>query len=230
MDWSPLIISIKTACFSTIIVFFLGLLAAWFVSRSNSKFKGLIDNILILPLILPPTLIGFFLLVFFGKNGPIGSLLFELLNISVIFTWAANIIAATVISFPLMYKTARGAFEQVDNNLIYSARTLGAKEWRIFWKVVVPVTWPSICAGVVLSFARSLGEFGATLMVAGNVSGKTKTIPLAIYFAVEAGDMSKAYLWVELIFSISLAGIILMNYWARIDQGNQHKRGREKWL
>ena len=115
------------------------MLAAWFVARSKSKFKGVIDSILMLPLILPPTVIGFFLLVFFGKNGPIGSFLFESLNVSVIFTWTATVIAATVVSFPLMYKTARGAFEQVDDNLIYSARTLGAKEWRVFLKVVVPV-------------------------------------------------------------------------------------------
>ena len=221
MDWSPLIISVKTVCFSTVITFFLGLLLAWFVYRSNSRFKDLIDSILILPLILPPTVIGFFLLVFFSKNAPIGSFLFESLNVSVIFTWTANVVAATVVSFPLMYKASKGAFEQVDNNLIYSARTLGAKEWRIFWKVVIPEVWPGICAGVVLSFARGLGEFGATLMVAGNIAGKTKTIPIAIYFAVESGDMNKAYLWVGLIFSISLIGMVLVNYWIRKNQKNQ---------
>ena len=226
MDWSPLIVSIKTACLSTVITFFLGLLAAWFVARSKSRFKGVIDSILMLPLILPPTVIGFFLLVFFGKNGPIGSFLYESFSVSVIFTWTATVIAATVVSFPLMYKTARGAFEQVDDNLIYSARTLGAKEWRIFWKVVVPVAWPGICAGAVLAFARGLGEFGATLMIAGNIVGKTQTIPLAIYFAVEAGDMNKAYLWVGLIFAISLIGMILMNYWTQRQQKNQYGRGR----
>ena len=226
MDWSPLIVSIKTACLSTVITFFLGLLAAWFVARSKSRFKGVIDSLLMLPLILPPTVIGFFLLVFFGKNGPIGSFLFESFNVSIIFTWTATVIAAVVVSFPLIYKTVRGAFEQVDDNLIYSARTLGAKEWRIFWKVVVPVAWPGICAGAVLAFARGLGEFGATLMIAGNIVGKTQTIPLAIYFAVEAGDMRKAYLWVGLIFGISLMGMILMNYWTQRQQKNQYGRGR----
>lgn len=226
MDWSPLIVSIKTACLSTAITFLLGILAAWFVARSKSRFKGVIDSILMLPMILPPTVIGFFLLVFFGKNGPIGSFLFETFNISIIFSWVATVIAATVVSFPLMYKTSRGAFEQVDENLIYSARTLGANEWRVFWKVVVPVAWPGICAGIVLAFARALGEFGATLMIAGNIIGKTQTIPLAIYFAVEAGDMNKAYLWVGLIFAISLIGMILMNYWTQRQQQNQYGRGR----
>lgn len=212
MDFSTLWISIKTAFTATIATFFLGIAAAWFVAGYRGRLKGLVDGVLTLPMVLPPTVVGFFLLIIFGKNGPIGRLLY-LLGTQIIFSWPATVIAASIVAFPLMYKAARGAFEQVDRNLIYAARTLGVSEWKIFWKVAVPLAWPGIAAGTVLAFARALGEFGATLMVAGNIPGKTQTIPVAIFFAAEGGEMGKALAWVVLIFGISLVVMTLMNYW-----------------
>jgi molybdate transport system permease protein len=212
MDFSPLWISLKTAFAATIVTFFFGIAAAWFVARYKGRFKGLIDGILTLPMVLPPTVVGFFLLIIFGKNGPIGKVLL-FMGTRVIFSWSATVIAASVVAFPLMYKTARGAFEQIDGNIVNAARTLGISEWRIFWKVTVPLAWSGVAAGTVLAFARALGEFGATLMVAGNIPGKTQTIPVAIFFAAEGGEMGKALVWVVLIFVISLAGMTLMNYW-----------------
>ncbi len=225
IDFSPLWISTKTAFAATIITFFVGIAAAWFVNGLKGKVKGIIDGILTLPMVLPPTVLGFFLLIVFGRNGPIGKLL-NLFDKQVIFSWSATVIAASTVSFPLMYKTTRGAFEQIDKNLIYAARTLGISEWKIFWRVTVPLAWPGIAAGIVLSFARALGEFGATLMVAGNIPGKTQTIPIAIFFAAEAGDMDKALLWVVVITVISLVGMILMNYWNEYQRKNSPVVGR----
>jgi len=224
LDLSPLWISISTAFLATLITFFVGIIAAYRIANYNGILKGLIDGILTLPLILPPTVIGFFLLVLFGKNGPIGNLL-EVFNTSVIFTWSATVIAATVVSFPLMYRTTRSAFEQIDNNIISAARTLGLSELKIFLKIAIPLSWPGIIGGVVLSFARAMGEFGATLMIAGNIPGKTQTMPLAIFFAVEGGDMNKAYLWVIIIVAISLIMILLLNYWSEIQLKLMGKRG-----
>jgi molybdate transport system permease protein len=216
IDYTPIIISVKTAAVSTALTFFIGITVAWRMARSGGRFKGALDAVLNLPLVLPPTVVGFFLLLVFGKNGPAGKFL-ALMDTSVIFTWSATVIAATVVSFPLMYRTARGAFEQLDGNVISAARTLGASERRIFWKIAVPLAWPGIAAGTILAFARSLGEFGATLMIAGNIPGKTQTIPVAIYFAAEGGDMDKALVWVMLIVAISFAVIVTMNYWSEYD-------------
>jgi len=149
----------------------------------KGKARGLIDGILILPMVLPPTVVGFILLMIIGKNFPLGELLGKF-GIALIFTWFATVIAATVVSFPLMYRTSVGAFSQIDVNVINAARTLGVSEWKIFWKVAVPLAWPGIAAGTVLAFARALGEFGATIMIAGSIPGKTEMIPIAIYFAV----------------------------------------------
>lgn len=224
LNLSPLWISISTALLATLITFFLGIIVAYRIANYKGIFKGLIDGLLTLPLILPPTVIGFFLLLLFGKNGPIGNLL-EVFNLSVIFTWSATVIAGTVVSFPLMYRTTRSAFEQIDNNIISAARTLGLSEMKIFLKIAIPLSWPGIIGGVVLSFARAMGEFGATLMIAGNIPGKTQTMPLAIFFAVEGGDMNKAYLWVIIIVAISLIMILLLNYWSEIQLKLMGKRG-----
>lgn len=212
MDYAPLWISIRTSLTATFVTFFLGIAAGWFVAKYKGRMKGFIDGIFTLPMVLPPTVVGFFLLVFFGKNGPAGKLLFSL-GYPVIFSWWATVIAATVVSFPLMYKTARGAFEQIDGNVVDAARTLGVSEWKIFWRVTVPLAWPGIAAGTVLAFARALGEFGATMMVAGNIPGRTQTIPVAIFFAAESGEMDRAAVWVMLIFIVSLLVMVLMNYW-----------------
>ena len=212
MDFSPLWISIKTALTATALTFFFGIGAAWFVANYRGKLKGIIDGVLTLPMVLPPTVVGFFLLIVFGKKGPIGKLLSSL-GMQIIFSWPATVVAASVVAFPLMYKTSRGAFEQVDRNLIYASRTLGVSEWKIFWRVIVPLAMPGLAAGTVLAFSRALGEFGATLMVAGNIPGKTQTIPVAIFFTSEGGEMGQAFIWVVLIFSISLIVITLTNYW-----------------
>lgn len=211
-DLSPLIISIKTSLASTIITFFLGIFTAWFMTYRKRKYEGLLDAIFTLPMVLPPTVLGFFLLLILGKNGPIGRLLYEF-NIKIIFSWSATVIAAAVVSFPLMYKTTKGAFEQIDNNILNAARTLGVSEWRIFWTITLQLAWPGVASGTILAFARALGEFGATLMIAGSIPGKTQTIPLAIFFAVESGDINKALYWVISITIISFTVIILTNIW-----------------
>ncbi|AGF56828.1 molybdate transport system permease protein [Clostridium saccharoperbutylacetonicum] len=215
MDYAPLWISVKTAILSTMITFFVGILISYWMANFNGKAKGIIDGLFTLPLILPPTVVGFFLLLLFGKNGPIGKLL-ELFNTSIIFSWSATVIAAIVVSFPMMYRTTRAAFEQIDINIISAARTLGLNEFKIFYKIAIPLAMPGIIGGLVLSFARAIGEFGATLMIAGNIPGKTQTMPLAIFFAAEGGDMEKALLWVIIIVLLSLILILLMNYWSEI--------------
>ena len=210
MDLSPLFISFKVAIPATVCTFFLGILAAYWVVRMR-RFKGVADGIFTLPMVLPPTVVGFFLLLLFGKNGLFGQFLANL-NLSVVFTWQGAVIAAAVVSFPLMYRTARGAFEQMDQTLVYAARTLGMSEWKIFWKIMVPCSWPGIASGTVLSFARALGEFGATTMLAGNIPGKTQTMSLAIYSAVQGNNRERAYAWVAVILCISFATLVLMNH------------------
>lgn len=212
MDLSPLWISLKTATTATIVAFFLGLAAAWLVAEYRGRWKGLIDGVLTLPMVLPPSVVGFFLLLLLGKNGPLGKILFAL-GTRIIFSWSATVITASLVALPLMYKTARGAFEQIDGNVVNAARTLGVSEWKVFWRVAVPLAWPGIIAGTILAFARALGEFGATLMVAGNIPGKTQTIPVAIFFEVENGEMQSAMTWVLLVFLISLIMMTAMNYW-----------------
>lgn len=212
----------KTALAATIVTFFLGIVVARWMVGYRGKAKNLLDGLFILPLVLPPTVIGFGLLLLFGKNGPIGKLLLNM-GTTVIFSWPATVIAATVVAFPLMYQTTLGAFEQIEPNIENAARTLGASEWRIFWQVTLPLARPGIAAGTILSFARSLGEFGATLMLAGNIPGRTQTIPVAIYFAVEAGETDKAIAWVLVVMSISLLVIVLLNYWQRYQRkGKTH--------
>jgi len=212
-EYSPLWISIKTSITATFIVFFIGIAAAWFMASYKGRARGILDGILTLPMVLPPTVVGFILLMIIGKNYPIGKLL-NGFGINIIFTWFATVIAATVVAFPLMYKTCIGAFKQIDVNVINAARTLGVSEWKIFWKVAVPLAWPGIAAGTVLAFARALGEFGATIMVAGSIPGKTETIPIAIYFAVVAGETGNAIKWVILIFIISLTVMVASDKWA----------------
>ncbi len=222
---SPLWISVKTAFLATIITFILGVAAAYWIANSKNKFKGLIDGLFTLPLILPPTVIGFFLLLLCGKNGPVGKFLLNF-DITLIFSWTATVIAATVVSFPMMYRTSRAAFEQIDINVVSAARTLGLSEMKIFFKIALPLAWPGIIGGLVLSFARAMGEFGATLMLAGNIPGRTQTMPLAIFFAVEGGDMKTAMLWVLIIVSISLFMIVILNYWSDIQLKLMGRRKR----
>ena len=225
MNLSPLWISIKTAFLATIITFILGVAAAYWIANSKNKLKGLIDGLFTLPLILPPTVIGFFLLLICGKNGPVGKFLLNF-DITLIFSWTATVIAATVVSFPMMYRTSRASFEQIDINVISAARTLGLSQMKIFFRIALPLAWPGIIGGLVLSFARAMGEFGATLMLAGNIPGRTQTMPLAIFFAVEGGDMKTAMLWVLIIVAISLFMIVILNYWSDIQLKLMGRRKR----
>ena len=210
-DFSPLWISLKTVLTATPIAFFLGIIAARKMFHYQGKAKGLIDGLFTLPLVLPPTVVGFILLVLFCKNSWLGQILY-LLGVNVIFSWTGTVIAATVVAFPLMYKTSLGALKQIDQNLIYAARTLGVSEGTIFWRIIFPLAWQGILGGVILAFARALGEFGATLMLAGNIPGQTQTIPLAIFFAAEGGNMDRALIWVLALVGVSLAVVTTLNY------------------
>jgi molybdate transport system permease protein len=214
IDLSPLWISLKVSTIATVITFFWGTIVAYRLRNYQGKWRSLIDGICLSPLILPPTVIGFLLLQLLGNNSPIGQLL-ATFNLNLIFTWYAGAIAAIVVTFPLMYRTALGAFEQIDSQLLQAARTLGASEWRVFWQVCLPLALPGILAGVTLTFARGLGEFGATLMLAGNIPGVTTTIPLAIYAAVEAGAIDEAWFWSGVILVIAVAAIATVNLWTK---------------
>lgn len=209
---SPIWISLKTVLTATAITFFLGIAAARWMAGYEGKLRSVIDGVFILPLVLPPTVVGLGLLMLFGIHGPIGKLLL-LIGTTVIFSWPATVITATAVAFPLMYMTARGAFEQVETNIESAARTLGATEWRIFWSVTLPLALPGVVAGAILSFARALGEFGATLMLAGNIPGRTATIPVAIYFAVGAGDMNQALILVLIVLVIAFGSLAALAYW-----------------
>ena len=211
LDWSPLFISIKTGIVATIFSFFLGIYAARKVVKTTPGKKAIIDGILTLPMVLPPTVAGFFLLLIFSRRRPFGIFLFEQFGIKVVQTWLGCIIAATVISFPLMYRNARAAMEQIDVNLIYAGRTLGMSDTEIFWKVVIPTAGPGIASGTILTFARALGEYGATSMLAGNIPGKTGTISQKIAMVIQDGDYMTAGVWVAIVMVIAFLVIFLMN-------------------
>lgn len=214
IDLSPLWISLETAAATIAIVFVLGVVAAWWVERlSSEKAKILIDGIFTLPMVLPPTVAGFFLLVIFGNNRLVGRFFMDSFGVQIAFSWLATVLAAAVISFPLMYRSARGALMQVDKGIMEAGRSLGMTEWRIFLRLHLPNAFPGIIAGGLLAFARGLGEFGATAMLAGNIAGKTRTLPLAVYSAVAAGDFDSAGVYVLIIVTICLAVVIGLNYY-----------------
>jgi molybdate transport system permease protein len=190
-DWFPVWLSLRVALISVIIVTVVGLPLARFMEKYRFWGRDIIEAIVTLPLVLPPSVVGYGLLILIGKNGPVGRIL-DGYGYTLVFTWLAVVMAATVVSFPLMYRSARGAFASVDKSFEKAARTLGAGEIRIFFTITLPLAWPGIMSGLVLSFARALGEFGATLMVAGNIPGQTQTVPTAIYYAVESGDTATA--------------------------------------
>ena len=212
LDWSPLFISLKTGIVATFISFFLGIYAARKVVKTTPGKKAVIDGILTLPMVLPPTVAGFFLLLIFSKRRPFGIFLYETFDIKVVQSWLGCIIAATVIAFPLMYRNARAAFEQLDVNLIYAGRTLGMSDIRIFWKVVIPSAGPGIASGIILTFARALGEYGATSMLAGNIPGKTGTISQKIAMVIQDGDYATAGVWVAIVMLIAFLVIFSMNF------------------
>lgn len=212
IDWSPLWISLRTAAATIVIVFFIGVIIAWWVERLQSQsLKIFADAVITLPMVLPPTVAGFFLLYFFGNNRFLGQLIYQLTGIKIAFSWLATVLAAAVISLPLMYRSARGALSQVDKGMLEAARSLGMTEWRIFWRIHLPNALPGIIAGGLLAFARGLGEFGATAMIAGNIAGRTRTLPLAVYSAVAAGDWDAAGWYVAVIVGICLLVVIGLN-------------------
>lgn len=211
LDWSPLFISLKTGVVATVISFFLGIFAARKTVKAAPGKKAVIDGILTLPMVLPPTVAGFFLLLLFSRRRLLGGFLFEEFGFKVVQTWLGCVIAATVIAFPLMYRNARAAMEQIDVNLVYAGRTLGMSDMKIFWKIVVPTAGPGIASGTILTFARALGEYGATSMLAGNIPGKTGTISQKIAMVIQDGDYLTAGIWVVIVMMIAFAVIFLMN-------------------
>lgn len=225
-DFSPLWISLKVALPATIFTFILGICAARTVVKLKHG-QTVIDGLFTLPLVLPPTVVGFFLLLAFGKNSLVGQF-FSQFGFSFIFSWQGAVIASTVVSFPLMYRTVRGAFEQIDQEYLYAARTLGMTEGKIFRKIIIPLAWPGILAGTILSFARALGEFGATIMIAGNIPGKTQTMSVVIYTAVQAGDRESAYLWVMIIVCFSFVMMLAMNFCTSFQVRFARRKGAAK--
>jgi molybdate transport system permease protein len=224
LDWSPLIISLKTGVVATIISFILGIFAARKMMKAGPATKAFMDGIMTLPMVLPPTVAGFFLLLLFSRRRPLGILLYEQFGIKVVQTWLGCILAAVVISFPLMYRNARAAFEQVDIDLIYAGRTLGLSDWKIFWRVVFPAARPGIISGTVLTFARAMGEYGATSMLAGNIPGKTGTISQRIAMVIQDGNYFVAGFWTIVVMLIAMAILLAINLFS----GNSGKRP-QKW-
>lgn len=210
LDWSPLVISLKTSICATGVAFVFGVPVARLVYGMTGRLRAICDAFFTLPLVLPPTVVGFLLLIVFGWQSPVGIALRNI-GYRLIFTWEAAVVAASVVAFPLIYRTVRGAFEQIDPTLIDAARTLGLSERRIFFQIMLPCSIPGCIAGCVLGFARALGEFGATLMIAGNIPGKTQTIPVAIWSAVEGDEMVQAAIWVGIILMISVLVIMPLN-------------------
>lgn len=211
LDWSPFILSLKTGVVATALCFFLGLFAARQAVRLSGRKKAWLDGILTMPMVLPPTVAGFFLLLLFSRRRPLGIFLFDHFQIKIVQSWAGCVLAASVIAFPLMYRNARAAFEQIDVNLIYAARTLGMSECRIFWQVVLPSSEPGVISGTVLTFARALGEYGATSMLAGNIPGKTETVSQKIAMVVQDGDFLSAGVWVVIVMAVAFLVIFFMN-------------------
>lgn len=209
MDFTPLFLSLRAAGIATILVIIIGIPVSYRVAYMK-RGRGIVDSVCTLPMVLPPTVVGFFLLLFLGKNSMVGAWLMER-GIPVVFSQTGMVIASAVVSFPLLYRTARGAFEQMDETLVQAAQTLGIGEGRIFFRIVCPNCMPGILAGVILSFARAMGEFGATIMLAGNIPGKTQTAAIAVYTAMQSGNRQLAFQWALLIIGISLFFMLLLN-------------------
>ncbi len=209
MELSPLYLSLSAAFCATALTFFGGIYAARAVLRLK-RMQWLLDALFTLPLVLPPSVVGFLLLCLFGNHSPVGRFLSEV-GVPVVFSWYGTVICAAAVSFPLLYRTVKAAFSQVDPDIISAARTLSISERRIFWRIVLPNQKHSVFAGIILAFARSLGEFGATVMVAGNIPGKTQTMAVAVYSAVQSGNRELAVFWTMLICIISFLFIGLLS-------------------
>ncbi len=230
LDMRPFWVSLKTSAVALVITFVLGLFAAWKTMGTSSRLKGVLDSVFTIPMVLPPTVCGFLLLLIFGNATPLGRWLIAH-GVSLVFTWEAAVIAAVMVSFPLMYRTALGAFESLDGSMLDAARTLGWSEARIFRRLMMPLAWPSIAAGTVLAFARAMGEFGCTLFFAGNYAGVTQTIPIAIYFEWMSGNTDVALFWVVVVILFSFVVVLFINlYTARSlryrERGGTARRAR----
>ncbi|MBC5585462.1 molybdate ABC transporter permease subunit [Eggerthella sp. NSJ-70] len=224
IDYSPLWVTLKTTLTAIVFIFILGLLAAYFSLRIPARAQDIADSIFTIPMVLPPTVCGFLLLLAFGKNTALGQWFIDI-GFPLIFSWQATVIAAVVVAFPLMYRSARGAFENLDPNMLDAARTLGWSNAKLFFKLMLPLSWSSIAAGTVLSFARALGEFGATLFLAGNYLGITRTIPIAIYFEWMNGNTDVAIFWTVIIMIFSFIVILFINLWSR--RTTKYRRGAD---
>ncbi|QHI72376.1 molybdate ABC transporter permease subunit [Aminipila terrae] len=215
MILQPIFLTLKVAALATLVTLILGTVCAYIMVRKNIRGKNIWETILILPMVLPPSILGYILLILLGRRGPVGGFLLEHFNLQIIFTWVACVIASSIVSLPLMYQSIKTGLLGVDSIYEDAARDLGANRWQVFWKVTFPLAMPGLISGIVLSFARSMGEFGATLMVAGNIPGKTQTISTAIYFAVDGG---KDYLANMLVLIMTLLSFILvfgLNFWIK---------------
>lgn len=210
IDWYPLINSLRIAAISCVLVFFLGIFFAYYAARLPRVIKGLLDVVLTLPMVLPPTVCGYFLLLVFGNRRPLGIFLAQF-GIQFVMTWYGAILASTVVAFPLMYRTARGAFESFDKTLAYSGQTLGLSNTYIFWRIRMPVCRQGILAGMVLAFARALGEYGATSMLVGYIQGRTATISTTVYQLWRTNDESGAFFWVMVNLAISVVVLLAVN-------------------
>ena len=223
MDWYPLWNSLRIALISCAAVFFLGIFAAYYIARLPRVVKGVLDVLLTLPMVLPPTVVGYFLLLIFGAKRPLGIFFMQHFGVKLVMNWYSAIFASIVVAFPLMYRNARAAFEQVDENVIYAAQTLGLSERTIFWKIRIPMAKPGILSGTVLAFARAIGEYGATSMLAGNIAGRTSTISQQIAMVLQNGDFALAGFWCLVIFVISFVCLVALNLFGeKKSKGKKH--------
>lgn len=213
--WEPVGLSVKISIAASVIVFLVAMAMARWMARARFFGKSLVETVLLLPLVLPPTVVGFILLVLLGRRSWIGEAYEKLFGGTIIFTWGSAVAAAVIVAFPLAYRTMKAGFENVDRELEDSARALGASEWQVFRYITAPLAARALTAGYILGFARGLGEFGATLMIAGNIPGKTQTIPTAIYIAVEGGDLRLAWAWVGAMIALSFLMLLFANRFAR---------------
>ncbi|MCB6992119.1 molybdate ABC transporter permease subunit [bacterium 210820-DFI.6.37] len=213
--FGPVLLSLKVATIATVFAFILGVFFAYILTKKRIPGKSVWETILILPMVLPPSIVGYLLLKVFGKRGLIGAFLLDTFGLQIVFTWIACVIAACVVALPLMYQGAKAAFQSVDETYELAAQTLGSSQWKVFWTVLFPLARPGIVSGIVLTFARAMGEFGATLMLAGNIEGQTQTIPTAIYYAVATGKEEQANTLVMVMTLFSFLMIFILNAWLK---------------
>ncbi len=226
MDWYPLWNSLRIAMISTVIIFFLGIFSAYYIAKAPRVVKGVLDVVLTLPLVLPPTVVGYLLLRVLGPNRILGSFVLDVFGIKMTMTWWSAIFATTVVIFPLMYRTARGAFESFDENLAYAGQTLGLSNTFIFWHIRMPYCKQGILAGTVLAFARALGEYGATSMVAGYTPGRTATISTTVYQLWRTNDDALAFKWVLVNLAISFVVLLAVNLLEKKQKTQKNQRQR----